>query len=124
LIQLLIESIPDVMLSFFLEDFTFFWTTLYALISSTQSLFLYFTCFRLRWLFETSDVLYPSLYMSRHKQHHYEHVHGRLVEARRLAKPPRIPLVIPYVWYLYQDQEEYLTVVIIMYSLFLYKKRM
>lgn len=44
----------------------------------------------------------------------YEYVRGRLIEARRLAKrvKSRKPLVMPYVWYLYQDSKEFFSVVI------------
>ncbi|CAB3380630.1 Hypothetical predicted protein [Cloeon dipterum] len=68
----------------------------------------------LNWLYSGSDALFPSLYMSRQKltpEQHYKFVFGRVNEAKRLANriKPKRPDVLPYVWYRYYDEQEYLT---------------
>ncbi|KAF4525057.1 hypothetical protein B566_EDAN001971 [Ephemera danica] len=68
----------------------------------------------LGWLYDSSDALFPSLYMSRQKlraEQHYKFVYGRLNEAKRLSSrtKSRKPDVMPYVWYRYYDEQEYLT---------------
>ena len=71
---------------------------------------------RLNWMYAESDVLYPSLYMSRQKltpEQHYKFVYGRINEAKRVANrvKPKRPDVMPYVWYRYYDEQEYLSTV-------------
>ncbi|XP_077298516.1 hyaluronidase B-like [Arctopsyche grandis] len=63
---------------------------------------------RIQWLWDESDILFPSVYMSKNRLSSAERlqmVKGRVLEARRVAsRTNRNSLIYPYVWYKYQDE--------------------
>lgn len=75
-------------------------------------IFLNLKFFRIQWLFDASDALYLSLYMSsKVKVNPRRFVLGRMNEAARLAfrvAPDPIPKIYPYLWYKYQDSLDFL----------------
>lgn len=76
--------------------------------------------FRLKWLYDASDALFPSSYLGiMNTQWHYGFVYNKVNEAMRVAKnmnsshlgKPRAPDVFSYTWYRYYEEETYLYVV-------------
>ncbi|XP_069675907.1 hyaluronidase-like isoform X2 [Periplaneta americana] len=69
----------------------------------------------IQWLFDASDAVYPSLYLSKLRMTTDQHVQfavGRLNEAVRVANNvPRLskPTVNAYVWYKYHDVDQFLS---------------
>ncbi|XP_063219766.1 hyaluronidase-like [Bacillus rossius redtenbacheri] len=79
----------------------------------------------IQWLFDGSESVYPSLYLSSHKmtaQERVQFVVGRLAEAVRVAaRAPRRIAVHPYIWFKYHDDARYLSQVDLFNSLALSK---
>lgn len=68
---------------------------------------------RLKWLFEISDNLHPSLYLSENRLdagQKIKMIEGRINEARRNAQNQS--QIIPYFWYKYQDTKAFVSKVI------------
>nr|CAD7193756.1 unnamed protein product [Timema douglasi] len=59
------------------------------------------------WLFESSEAIYPSLYLSKldmTEEQHIQYIIGRMNEAVRIASyVPKKITVNPYIWYKYHD---------------------
>ncbi|GJQ75196.1 hypothetical protein Trydic_g9798 [Trypoxylus dichotomus] len=72
---------------------------------------------RIKWLFTTSTVYYPSLYFSQSmltsEKKIIQMVQGRLKESQRIISTlPKVltkPKVLPYIWLKYRDTNEYMT---------------
>lgn len=70
--------------------------------------------FRLKWLYQLSDNLHPSLYMSEKRLSAAEKIQmieGRIDEAHRLLRSisNATHQVLPYFWYKYQDTKAFLS---------------
>lgn len=74
---------------------------------------------RIKWLFEISQNLHPSLYLSEKRLtsgQKIQMIEGRIDEARRISQQSHI---LPYFWYKYQDTKAFVSKVIYV-SLFLF----
>lgn len=62
----------------------------------------------MQWLWDESDVFFPSLYFNKNKLNSNERlqmVKGRVFEARRISsKTNWRHSIYPYLWYKYQDE--------------------
>lgn len=76
---------------------------------------MFFTVFRIYWLFLESDNLNPSLYLRElnlKPKERQQLITGRIQESQRIIKEinkPQDPAIIPYFWYKYQDTNNFLT---------------
>ena len=76
--------------------------------------FCFYTFCRTQWIYDASDVIFPSVYMSEHIQPNdrVRMVRGRVQESIRLARrsrSPQKPKVIAYFRYVFTDSRKFLS---------------
>lgn len=68
---------------------------------------------RLMWLFESSDNLHPSFYLSENRltaAEKIQMIEGRIEEAQRIQQQtPNKPQILPYFWFKYQDTKNFVS---------------